>query len=405
MFKAYKYRIYPNASQRELMGKHFGCVRHVYNWGLELRKKHYEETGEGLSYFATSKLLTQYKQEKDWLKEVNSQSLISSLRNLDTAYKNFFKGHAQFPKFKSKYAPWQSFQCPQKVGVDFEAGIIKLLKIKQVKAKFHREFEGKIKTVTIKRSPSGKYYASVLVDDGKQAPTPTTIVPEQTIGIDVGLSHMLITSEGEKVANPMHLKQRQERLAAAQKQFARRKKGSNNRIKQRLKVAVIHEKVANSRLDYIHKVTRKLVDKSHATSYAIEDLNVLGMLKNRKLSKAIADVSWGTFVSCLEHKSEWAGKNVLRIGRFQPSSKTCNGCGYKMESMPLHIRVWTCPGCGANHDRDVNAARNIKDIGLADALRHSVCVKSSSMPMPVSAGAMAKGAGLVQLGSQVVQSK
>ena len=400
MFQTFKYRLYPNSSQRELMGKHFGCVRHVYNWGLELRKKHYEETGETLSCFAMCKLLTQYKQEKDWLRETSAQSLQSSLRHLDAAYKNFFEGRTQFPKFKSKRSPWQSFQYPEKIIVDFEARIIKLPKMLPVKAKLHREFAGKVKTVTIKRSPSGKYYASVLVDDGKQAPTPITIVPEQTIGIDVGLSHMLITSEGEKVANPRYLKQRQARLAAAQKQFARCKKGSNNRIKQRLKVAVLHERVANNRKDYIHKVTRKLVDKSHATSFAIEDLNILGMLKNRKLSKAITDISWGALITRLEHKCERAGKNLLRINRFQPSSKLCSGCGYKMESMPLNIRQWTCPGCGANHDRDVNAAENIRDIGLADALGYSVCIKSSSMSMPVSAGDMAKGVGLLRHRSQ-----
>lgn len=384
------------------MNKHFGCVRHVFNWALELKDRHYKETQKSLSKSELQTLLVHSKKaDKPWLKEVNSQSLLSALLHLETAFTNFFQGRAKFPKFKKKYASTQSFQCPQHVSVDLELGLLYLPKFKAgIKTKFHRSFKGEIKTVTIKRKPSGKYYVSILVDEPKKSIASAPVVSEQTLGIDLGLTHFLIDSEGNKVENPRFLKQALERLAVAQKILSRKGKGSKNRQKQKLKVALIHEKVVHTRLDFLHKVSALLVYKNHATSFALEDLNIKGMVRNRKLSRVILDVSWGKFVELLTYKSLWVGKNILRIGRFESSSKRCHCCGNKVDKLPLSVRHWDCPVCGAGLDRDINAAKNIKKLGIADALGQSVCVKSSPETIPVSAGVSAKGAEDSQHGSQ-----
>ncbi len=264
----------------------------------------------------------------------------------------------------------------------------------------HRPFVGKVKTVTVKRSPSGKYFASVLVEDSAIDPVPALIEPEHAVGLDVGLTSFLIDSEGNKTDNPKLLKASLIRLAVEQKKLSRRKKGSGNRAKQKRIVSIIHEKVANRRRDFIHQVTARLADKNHATTFAVEDLNIKGMIRNRKLARAIQDASWGMFLTTLDYKCRWNGKNLLRIGRFQPSSKLCNCCGYKMESMPLSVREWKCPSCHSVNDRDTNAARNIRDIGLADSLGHSGCIKSSPVDCPVRAGSTAKGVEYSQHGSQ-----
>lgn len=399
--RAYKYRLYPNAEQKVLIARHFGCARFVYNWALSEKDKHYKETGKSLSKRMIQDLLVASKKaDKQWLNEVNSQSLLASLAHLDTAFTNFFRGRAKFPRFKSKYSGWQSYQCPQHVTVDFDNNRINLPKLKGIKAKLHRPFVGKVKTVTIKRSPSGKYFASVLVEDGAIDPVPALIEPEHTVGLDVGLTSFLIDSAGNKTDNPRLLKASLVRLAIEQKKLARKKKGSGSKAKQKRKVSTIHEKVANRRYDFIHQVTAKLADKNHATTFAVEDLNIKGMIRNRKLARAIQDAGWGMFLTTLDYKCRWNGKNLLRIGRFQPSSKLCNCCGYKMESMPLSIREWECPGCHSVNDRDTNAARNIRDMGLADSLGHSDCVKSSPVESPVSAGSTAKGTDAYRYGSQ-----
>ena len=376
--KAYKYRLYPNAEQKVLIAKHFGCARFVYNWALSEKDKHYKETGKSLSKRQLQDMVVASKKaDKEWLTEVNSQSLLASLANLETAFTNFFQGRAKFPRFKSKYASWQSFQCPQHVTVDFQQGQINLPKLKGIRAKLHRPFVGKVKTVTIKRSPSGKYFASVLVDNGAIDPIPSLIEPERTVGLDVGLTSFLIDSEGNKTDNPKLLKASLARLAIGQKKLSRKKKDSSSREKQKRIVAIIHEKVANRRLDFIHQVTAKLAGKNHATTFAVEDLNIKGMVRNRKLARAIQDAGWGMFLTTLDYKCRWNGKNLIRIGRFQPSSKLCNCCGYKMDAMPLSIREWQCPSCHRMNDRDINAARNIRDMGLADSLGHSGCIDVS----------------------------
>ena len=391
--KAYKFRIYPNVEQQELIAKHFGCVRHVFNWGLAEKKSHYEQTQKNLSRSELQKRIVKAKKnDKPWLKEVNSQSLLASLLNLDGAYQKFFRGQNRFPRFKSKYDSEQSFQCPQHVTVGFDSNRLFLPKFREgIKAKFHRHFEGQIKTVTVRRKPSGKYFVSILVDVQKEPVKQSPVIAEQTVGIDLGLTHFLIDSDGNKTDNPRFLKASLERLTKEQKIFARKKKGSNNRQKQKLKVAKVHESVVNQRLDFLHKLTAKLVFKNHATSFAVEDLNVKGMVKNRKLSRSIADVSWSKFKELLSYKCDWTGKNLLEIGRFEPSSKVCSQCNHKLEQLDLSVRRWGCPVCHADHDRDVNAAVNIKRIALADALGQSVCVKSSPETIPVSVGVSAKG--------------
>lgn len=409
--KAYKFRIYPDAEQQAFIAKHFGCTRHVYNWALAEKKAHYQQTQKNLSYSQLqSQLVKDKKDDKPWLKEVNSQSLLAALQALDNAFKSFFRGQSGFPRFKSKYDSEQSYQCPQHVTVDFDSNRLFLPKFKEViKTKFHRRFKGQIKTVTIRVKPSGKYFVSILVDEQKESVKPAPVIADQTLGIDLGLTHFLIDSDGLKVDNPRFLKSSLEQLAKAQKIFARKKKGSINRQKQKLKVARVHERISNQRLDFLHKLTAGLVYKSHATSFALEDLNVKGMVKNRKLSRSIADVSWSKFKELLSYKCAWFGKNMLEIGRFEVSSKVCSRCHYKLEELDLSVRQWECPSCHIEHDRDVNAAVNIRQLALAvhdvgvitdkdsrdalvDALGHSVCVKSSPEAKPINVGASAKGA-------------
>ena len=322
------------------------------------------------------------------------QSLLAALDHLDKAFKNFFAGRAKYPVFKKKYAGWQSFQCPQHVTVDFDSGKLNLPKLKSIKIQLHRPFAGIIKTVTIKRSPSGRYTASILVDDEQCNPIPAAIEATQTLGIDVGLTHFLIDSDGHKIDNPRHLKAALGRLAVEQKKLARSKTGSGRRAKQKHRVAILHETIAGRRRDFVHQETAKLAVKNHATSFVVEDLNIKGMIKNRKLARAIQDAGWGTFLSVLDYKCRWQGKNLIRIGRFEPSSKHCHACQHTVKHLPLSIRAWQCPQCGAEHDRDINAAKNIRTIGLADALGLSACVKSSPVTKPVSAGVAAKGVGL-----------
>ena len=373
ILKAYKYRIYPNSEQKVLLEKHFGCARFVFNWALAAQQKYYEENKKSLSRKEIQDQLVALKKnpDYDWLAEVNSQALLSSLLHVFTAFTNFFKGRAKFPRFKSKKVPQRSYQCPQHCSVDFEKGMLNLPKIKGIKVKVSRSFEGKIKTVTISKSPTGKYFASVLVETEQEVIVPTTVQADQTIGIDMGLTHMLIQSDGHKEENPKYLRQAQERLAVQQKIFARKKKESKNYQRQKLSVARIHEKVRLQRLDLHHKLTHKLICENQATSYAVEDLGIKNMVKNRKLAKSISDVAWGQFLTILRYKAQWYGKNILTLGRFVLSSKACSGCGYTMERLPLNIRSWVCPDCETAHDRDVNASLNIRNFALADALGRS----------------------------------
>jgi len=361
MLKAYKFLIKPTREQAEMFEKHFGATRFVYNWGLEQKTKSYQEGKKTLTFLGLGPELIKLKKENIWMKEVNSQSLLASLKNLDNAYTRFFREKKGFPKFKSKYNPKQSFQCPQHCGVDFEKGLLNIPKVKNIKAIFHRKFEGDIKTVTISKVPSGKYYVSILVEDGKELPIKSKLDRNDAVGIDMGLKDFVVTSDGDKIANPKYLRKSEEILARRQKKLSKKKKGSNNRNKQRQKVAKLHEKIANQRKDFLHKVSYQIVHKNHGT-ICVEDLCVKGMVRNHKLAKSISDVGWGMFYEFLKYKSEWYGKNFLDIGRFEPSSKMCSVCGHIKSDLKLSDREWTCKKCGTEHDRDVNASVNIRNM-------------------------------------------
>ncbi len=365
MLKAYKYRIKPNKEQIEMFEKHFGSVRFVYNWGLEQKTKAYQETGETILHNKLVTSLPELKKENPWLKDVNSQAMQSSLRNLDNAYTRFFREKKGFPKFKSKNNPKQSFQCPQNCSVDFDRGFLNIPKIRNIKTIFHRRFDGEIKTLTISRVPSGKYYVSVLVEDGKELPSKPKLDRNDAVGIDLGLKDFVIMSDGDRVSNPKYFRKSERKLAKLQKRLSKKQKGSNNRNKQKQKVAKTHEKIANQRKDFLHKTSYEIVHKNQGT-ICMEDLCVKGMIKNRRLAKSISDVGWGMFETFLKYKAEWYGKNFLDIGRFEPSSKMCSNCGAIKSDLKLSDREWICSKCGVNHDRDINASINIRNMAFTN---------------------------------------
>ncbi len=362
LLRAYKFRVYPNPAQADLLEKHFGCARFVFNFGLEQKSKAYAQNQEKLSCLTLMNQLPALKAELLWLSEVNAQSLQMALRNLDIAFTNFFKKNADFPTFKSRKGR-QSFQCPQACSVDFEKSVLHIPKVKGIKTNFHRQFQGKIKTVTVSRTPTGKYFASLLVEQEGEEPKLFSVT-ENTLGLDVGLKHFLITSDGDKISNPKHLRRSAKKLGRKQHAFARQKKGSNRHQKRKKQLARLHEKVANQRTDFLHKITHHLVSENQATAYAIEDLAVKNMVRNHCLARSISDASWGMFFQFLSYKAERAGKNVLTIGRFEPSSKRCHVCGYVNQGLTLKDRNWDCPDCHTHHDRDINAAKNIRAFAL-----------------------------------------
>ena len=366
MLRVYEYRLYPNKEQQILFAKHFGCVRFVYNYMLAYKTKLYETEQKNINKFDMCSMITQMKKQEEysWLKEVNSQSLNVSIYNLEKAYTGFFRDKKGYPKFKSKYNK-QTFACPQFVTVDFENNKINLPKFKTpIKCIFSRTFVGKIKTCTIKKSKTNKYFISILVDDELPEPNKPKITKETTIGIDLGLKDFAILSNENKITNPKLYRNVEQRLKILQKRASKKQKSSKNRQKANLKVALLHEKIHNQRKDFIYKSIRYLFDKNQANTFCLETLNTSGMMKNHKLAKSIQDVSWSMFNQILEGKCSLEGKNILRIGRFEPSSKTCSNCGHIMDKMSLDIREWTCPNCGKQHDRDINAAKNIKQIAL-----------------------------------------
>jgi putative transposase len=345
----------------------------MYNYAISRKIEHYKQTNKTLSRYDIQAEIPQLKKQEstEWLKEVNSQSLQAVLLHVETAYTKFFSKSGGFPRFKTKKSK-QSFEIPANLEVDFDSGCIQIPKFKEpIRTVFHRQFSGEIRTCHIKRSNSGKYFVTILVEDGKELPTKSVIEKETSIGIDVGIKSFAVTSEGEEIANPRYLIQSQRRLVSVQRSFSRKikskKKGdhlSKNAEKQKLKLQILHEHVANQRNDFLHKVTTRLIRENQ--TICIEDLNVKEMMKGRNLSKHIGDVSWGMFFQFLRYKSEWYGTNILTIGRFEPSSKTCSKCGYIKHDLTLKDREWTCPSCGELHDRDVNAAINIRDFSFVN---------------------------------------
>jgi putative transposase len=357
MLKAYKYRIYPNQDQKVLLAKSLGSCRWFYNYALNKTNETYKSTGKGLSRNDIIKLLPELKKEYLWLKEAPAQALQQVALNLSSAFLNFFEGRAQFPKFKKKKNK-QSMRLPQ--GCKFLDEEIKLPKIGKVYLKLSRKPQGNLKSVTVCLTPSGKYYVSCLFDDGLDLPVLSS--EGKAIGIDLGLNHYAITSDGTKHGNPKHYRKYEKKLAKQQRRLAKKQFRSNNRNKARVKVAKISEKITRCREDFLQKLSRKLVDENQII--VVENLAVKNMVKNHKLAKTISDCGWGKFCTMLKYKSEWEGKTYIEVDRFFPSSKTCNHCLHQLDNLPLDVRSWECPQCGAVHDRDINAAKNIRDEGL-----------------------------------------
>lgn len=349
--KAYKFRLYPNQEQKQFLARCFGCSRFVYNHFLRLTTDVYADCKKTLKYKEWAKLLTSLKKEFEWLKEVNSQALQQTLKDLETAYSRFFKGLAKFPRFK-KRSNRQSFRVPQHFSITKD-GKLQLPKMSPIKMVIHREIEGEIKNVTISKTPSGKYFASIVTD----LDIPKSPLNGEKIGMDLGLKDFCITNKPEKFENPRYFQRSLRRLKIRQRRLSRKDKESNNRKKAKVKVAKIHEKVANQRLDYQHKISLKLTNENQVIS--CEDLNIKGMVKNRKLAKQISDVAWGQFLTLLEYKGDIYGCEIKRVDRFFPSSKRCSNCGYIKEDLTLKDREWTCPECHAHHDRDINACWNL----------------------------------------------
>lgn len=362
MNKAFKFRMYPNKEQSVMIAKTCGCARFIYNRMLSDREEHYKETGKSLHNTPA-----QYKDEFPWLREVDSLALANAWLHLDKAYKNFFSNPKQFrrPVFKSKHASVTSYSTNNQKGtVRIEHGKIKLPKIGFVKIVQHRELpeNSTIKTVTVSKSASGKFYVSILVEYEDQV---LRVMPQNFLGLDFAMHGLYVASDGLSAEYPMFLRKSLKRLAKAQRKLCRKQKGGKNREKQRRKVAVLHERVRNQRLDFLHKKSHALCERYDLIG--IEDLNVKGMAarkKGRKFSfgKSIADNGWGLMVNMLDYKMQWAGKRLVRIDRFYPSTQLCHVCGYKnADTKDLSVREWICPKCGTRHDRDVNAAINIRE--------------------------------------------
>jgi putative transposase len=360
IYKAFKYRIYPNKEQEELILKHMGCSRWIYNYALDRKITSYQETGKGISRFDIQKELPLLKKDEQtsWLKEVNSQTLQASLENLDKAFTRFFKEKKGFPKFKSKKENKQSFNIPQNTEVDFEKNKVWIPKFKTpIKTKIDRKFDGLIKTSTITKTPTGKYFISIIVELSEELPKKKPMNEKQAIGIDLGIKTFATLSNGIEIENPKYLKKSLKKLKKQQRKVSNKVKGSNNRKKEVKKLVIIYEKITNKRLDFLHKTSYYLT--TNYDTLCLETLKSGNMMKNHKLAQALSDISIAKFNELIDYKSEWYGCNILRIGQFEPSSKMCS-CGKINKELKLSDRVWTCGHCGTTHNRDVLAANNIK---------------------------------------------
>lgn len=365
MLKAYKYRLYPTANQVLKIDQTINVCRLVYNLALETKITAWQNAQKNLSAYDIQKQLPELKSEFPWIAEVDSQALQAEIKKVEIAYENFFRG-AGFPKFKSKRYNNQSFQCPRNTRrINWDESTLTIPKIPNIKIIIPNKykFDGSIKTVTIIKTTTGKYFASILVDNSIKLPLKQQIKPENTIGIDVGIKSFVVTSDGRQFEPNRKLKDNLTRLKCLQRRASRKKKGSNNRKKANLCVSILHEIITNQRTDYIQQITARLIRDNQVGSLVIEDLNIVGMLKNSKLSQALADVSFGRLFGVLKYKCEWYGKNLIVINRFAPSSKRCFDCGEINQELTLADRQWTCE-CGSHHDRDLNAAKNIKWFGL-----------------------------------------
>ena len=355
MFQATRIRLYPTNAQQEKLAQAFGCARWFWNNSLAKTQEVYQATGKGLGQFALNARLPVLKTEFEWLSATHSQVLQSVSLNLSRSFVNFFERRASYPKFKSKHRR-QTIQYPQGVKV-VDGCKLYLPKIGHVKAVIHRGLVGAMKTVTVSKDVSGEYYASILMDDGQELPAVSH--DGKFIGIDVGLESFAVTSDGSKFDSERFFRKSARNLKRKQQNLSRKTKGSNCRNKARLQVARVHAKVANQRKDYLHKLSRRIVDENQVI--AVEDLFVKGMMANHCLAKSIGDAGWGMFTGMLKYKAARVGKGYIEVNRFFPSSKTCSCCMHAQQSMPLQVRAWTCDRCGIKHDRDVNAAINIRN--------------------------------------------
>jgi putative transposase len=360
--KSYKIRLYPNKEQKILLEKHFGCVRFVYNHFLNIRNVEYKTNKVNMSYYDTANELSVLKNKEEYvfLNEVNSQSLQWSLRFLDIAFRNFFRGQSKFPNFKKKLNN-QSFKVPVNSTFKLKNNKIIIPKFKEginFRGKLVLDNLVKFNSVNISITPSGKYFATLQGEFNYEPITQN----DNKVGIDLGIKEFLITDTGVKIDNPKYLKKSLNKLKYEQKQLSKKIKGSNNRNKQRIIVSLIHEKIKNKRMDFLHKLSQKIVNESQVI--CLENLSVKNMLKNHKLAQSISDVSWSKFIEMLKYKSEWNNRQLVQIDRFYPSSKSCSECHYINDNLTLKDREWDCPSCGTNHDRDINAAKNILIQGI-----------------------------------------
>jgi len=378
MLKATKVRIYPTPEQADFLNQQFGAVRFAYNKALHIISTQYKRHGLKLKAKKDLKpLLAVAKKSRKyhWLKAFDSIALQQACINLDKAFQNFFdpKLPARYPKFKRKHGKQSSYHC---MSVSVGDNWIKVPKMKPIKARVHRELDGKLKSITLSRTVTGKYYASLLIEDGVEAPVPMRTV-DTVLGVDMGLTHLAIDSEGNKIANPRFLKRAATNLRRKQKALSRCQKGSKGRAKARLKLAKAHERLANARADFQHNLSRQLIDENQAV--AVETLKVKNLLKNRKLAKHIADASWFGLIQKLEYKAKAQGKYLVKVDQWFASSKTCSCCAHKVDSLPLKVRNWSCPVCHTEHDRDINAAINIRQQGV-------IKLRAEGLSVPANGG-------------------
>jgi len=366
--RAYRFRFYPTPEQEEILARTFGCVRFVYNHMLRVRTDAWFQRQESIGYHETSAMLTKLKQQSEyaWLNEVSSVPLQQALRHLQAAFANFFAKRARYPKFKRKNGTQSAEYTSSAFRWDPDKRELRLAKMSEPLAiRWSRTLPkaAKLTTVTVSKDRAGRYFVSLLCDDCV-APKPAT---QGRVGIDLGLTHFSVLSTVEKIAAPKTFRKYEAKLARLQRRLAKKQKGSNRRAKARLKVARLHAKIADARRDFLHKLSTRLINENQVI--VVESLSVSNMQKNRFLAKSISDASWSEFLRQLEYKAKWYGRELIGIDRWYPSSKRCSACGHIVSKMPLNVRQWTCPECGAVHDRDVNAARNILAAGLAVSAR------------------------------------
>jgi len=365
MLKAYKYRLYPEGKAKRQIMCNLGCARWVYNWALQRKIETYKQTKKAVSGFALMRELTVLRKMDDtkWLADVDRHSLNKAVQNVESAFTRFFREKKGFPRFHSRKGR-QSYKVDTTIHPDFDNNRIKLPKTGWLKCVFSRKFDGEIKHAVVSMEPTSKFFVSILVEDGKQIPVKPKLNREKAIGVDLGLHDFAVLSTGEKIPHPKTLRKHEAKLKHLQRMVSKKVKGSSNRRKAVLKVARAHEKVRNTRKDFLHKLSTRLVRENQAV--CMESLSVHNMLKNHKLAKSISDSGWSQFGGFVRYKCEWQGKHFIQIGRFEPSSKMCNKCGHINDALTISDREWVCPKCSEKHDRDTNAARNILSFALQE---------------------------------------